>query len=549
MSHDETGTLKALNERRKSILGPVVEAHGGRIVKLMGDGVLVEFASAIRAVEAALDLQGKFAASNEGRPEDRWIQLRIGINLGDVIGEGSDIFGDGVNIAARLEALAEPGGLCISGKVFEEVSGKINTRFEDIGAQLLKNIATPVPAYRDARSSTELVLPQRSDRTSIAVLPFTNMSSDAEQEYFADGISEDLITDLSKIAGLLVIARNSTFAYKGKAIDIRKVAKELGVVYVVEGSVRRAVSRVRITVQLIDASDGSHVWADRFDRNLEDVFAVQDEVVSKIVHALSDVLPSARPPAKRRAPKIEAYDLFVKARAQSLHIAEANRQARPLLEEACRIDPGFAEAHAWLAMNLHYGWMYCYEEDSRDSALALAQRAVSLDPANADAHVILGYLRIFGVTPDLEGGREQFTIALNINPNHADAWMFLADLETLEGRTEDALRAGHTAFRLNPHPPSYYYWLFSWALFAAKRYEEVIDMARRDEARALGSQRMLAGALAQLGRIDEARATAQKFMRDTPNFTISRWAKTLPVRDPHQLDHFVEGYLKAGLPE
>jgi TolB-like protein len=549
MEADEAGTLQALKERRRAILEPVVKERGGRIVKFMGDGALIEFTSALNAVEAASKLQEGFAAANDGAPEDRRILLRIGINLGDVIGEGSDIYGEGVNIAARLEELAEPGGICISLKVHDEVHRKVAMAFADGGLRQLKNIATPVHIYRAGKGEAKTAKLAGDERPSIAVLPFVNMSSDPEQEYFADGLAEDLITDLSKIAGLMVIARNSTFVYKGKAVDIRQVAKDLGVAYVIEGSVRRAAARVRVTVQLIDAANGSHLWANRFDRDLADVFAVQDEVVGKIVEALSDVLPSTSLPAKRRAPKIAAYDLFVKGRAQSLQSAEANRGALPLLEEACRIDPDFAEAHAWLAMNLHYGWMYCYEEDSRPRALALARRAITLDPANADAHVILGYLQIFDAAPDLAGGREQFDIALSLNGSHADAWMFLADLETLEGRTEAALEAARTAFRLNPHPPPYYYWLFGWALYMAKRYEEVVEIVRRDDARALGSQRLLAGALAQLGRLDEAREAGRQFLSEMPSFTITSWAKTLPVRDPWQLDHFIEGYRKAGLPE
>jgi TolB-like protein len=549
MEADEAGTLAALKERRKAILEPVVKEHGGRIVKVMGDGALIEFASAVRAVEAARALQLRFAHANDTVAADRRLVLRIGINLGDVVGEGSDIYGEGINVAARLEALAEPGGICISSKVHGEVNGRIDARFEDMGAQNLKNLVAPVHVFRIRASGGTASPALLGERTSIAVLPFANMSSDSEQEYFADGLSEDLITDLSKIPGLMVIARNSTFAYKGKAVDIRHVARELGVTYVVEGSVRRAASRVRVTVQLIDAAHGGHVWAERFDRDLADVFAVQDEVVGKIVQALSHLLPAAILPGKRRAPKIAAYDLFVKGRSQSLQQADANRRARPLLEVACRIDPDFAEAHAWLAMNLHYGWMYCYEADSREAALALAERAVTLDPANADAHVMLGYLRIFGREPNRDGGRAQFNIALGLNPNHADAWMFLADLETLEGRTEAALDAGRTAFRLNPHPPSYYYWLFSWALFAAERYEDVVAMVGQDEARALGSLRLLAGALAQLGRIAEAREAGRQFMREMPTFTIGSWKKTLPVRDARQLDHFVEAYRKAGLPD
>ena len=414
MGEDEAGTLAVVRQLRSDLIEPRIVQHKGRLFKTTGDGFLAEFPSVVNAVACAAAIQKAMTARNTDQPEDRRLQLRIGVHLGDVISEKGDVYGDGVNVAARIEGLAPPGGVVVSAMVHDNVGSRLDLSFEDMGEQQLKNIARPLRLYRleaASRPAIRAVQPERT-KPSIAVLPFTNMSSDAEQEYFADGISEDLITDLSKIAGLTVIARNSTFVYKGKAIDIRQVAKDLGVIYVIEGSVRRASSRVRVTVQLIDAGDGSHVWADRFDRNLEDVFAVQDEIVGKIVESLAGLIPTGQLPPKRRPPKIEAYDLFVRGRAQSLHLASANRKARPLLEEACRIDPDFAEAHAWLAMNLHYGWMYCYEEDSRDRALTLAQRAVALDPTNADAHVILGYLKIFAHAPDLDGGREQFTTAL-----------------------------------------------------------------------------------------------------------------------------------------
>ena len=549
---DDVRTLTALKLRRREILMPLVVQNHGRVVNFTGDGVLVEFGSAVDAVQCAVKLQERFAEANLNFPADQHIILRIGINLGDIIVEGQLIYGDGVNVAARIESLAEPGSIWISATVYELVHGKLALKFDDLGEHALKNIAKRVRIYRatpatQSQNSTSLP-PALPDKPSIAVLPFTNMSTDPEQDYFADGLTEDLITDLSKVSGLFVIARHSTFAYKGKSFDIRQAARELGVGLITEGSVRRSASRVRVTVQLIDASDGKHIWADRFDRDIEDVFAVQDEIVGKIVAALANVLPVFNAPAKRREPKIAAYDLFVKGRAQSLHLATANHAARLLLEEACRTDPEFSEAHAWLAMNLHYGWMYCYEEDARDTALALAVRAVSLDQQNADAHVILGYLQIFGNQPDLDSGRKQFMTALEINSNHADAWMFLADLETLEGNIEAALKAGYTAFRLNPRPPSYYHWLFCWVLYAAKRYEEVVDLARRDSEESLGSQRLLAAALAQLGRTEEAREAAQKFMSKMPNFTVSSWVNTLPVKNPLQLDDFVQGYLKAGIP-
>ena len=282
------------------------------------------------------------------------IVLRIGINLGDVIGEGSDIYGEGVNIAARLEALAEPGRIVVSGTVHDHVAGKLVQVFEDLGERALKNIQKPVRVYRVMQHSQQGAKPDAMaslGRASIAVLPFTNMSSDAEQEYFADGLSEDLITALSKVPGLFVIARHSTFAYKGKPVDIRQVARELGVAYVVEGSVRRATSRVRITVQLIDAAGGGHVWADRFDRDLEDIFAVQDEAVGRIVSAMSGALPSMSSLTKRRATNLEAYDLFVRGRSLATQSLKDTRAARPLLAKAIELDPGFAEAHAWLAMS------------------------------------------------------------------------------------------------------------------------------------------------------------------------------------------------------
>ena len=394
MGQDEDGTLAALRKLRKEVVDPKIDEHKGRLFKTTGDGYLVEFASVVNAIACSVDIQRSMAARNADLPADRAIQLRIGVNLGDVIIEGDDVFGDGVNLAARLEGIAPPGGMAISGTVLDHLGKRLDLAFDDLGELQLKNIGRPVRVYvlrADLPKIERAPARTTGEKPSIAVLPFTNMSSDAEQEYFADGISEDLITDLSKIGGLTVIARNSTFVYKGKAIDIRQVAKDLGVIYVIEGSVRRASSWIRVTVQLINALDGSHVWADRFDRDLEDVFAVQDEIVGKIIHALADIIPAAPLPRKRRAPKIAAYDLFVRGRAQSLHLAVSNSKARPLLEEACRVDPEFAEAHAWLAMNLHYGWMYCYEADSRHRALVLGQRAVSLDPDNADAHVVLGY--------------------------------------------------------------------------------------------------------------------------------------------------------------
>jgi TolB-like protein len=384
------------------------------------------------------------------------------------------------------------------------------------------------------------------DRPSIAVLRFANMSSDPEQDSFADGLAEDLITDLSKIGGLLVIARHSSFAYKDRTVDARQAARELGVAYIVEGSVRRSASRIRIAIQLMEASRGGYLWADRFDRDLEDVFAVQDEVASKIVAALADVLPSARIPPKRRAPNLEAYDLFVRGRVLTVQSPHTTRAALPLLEKAIELDPHFAEAHAWLAMNLTFQWIDGRDYE-RDRVLAAADRAVSLDPGNADAYFIRGYALAY--SGNLAAGLGQFELALKSNPNHADAWVYLTDLEVFDGRPKDAICAVDKAFELNPYPDATYRWLRGFAFYAAHRYEDVVTALDHEACRGNGSQRILAAALAQLGRLKEARDVARQFMHDYPEFTVSGWARTQPFRDPKDLQHFVEGYVKAGLPQ
>ena len=408
--------------------------------------------------------------------------------------------------------------------------------------------ATRNSSAKGSEATTSAVPPRAPEQLiPIAVLPFANMSSDPEQEFFADGLSEDLITDLSKVAGLFVIARHSSFVYKGRTIDVRQAARELGVAYIVEGGVRRSASRVRITVQLIDASGGGHIWADRFYRNLGDVFALQDEVVGRIVTALVDALPSARLPPKRRAANIAAYDLFVRGRAMTLLMLPGPKNtARPLLEKALELDPDFADAHAWLAMNLAFQWIVGGQIDERDKILAEAERAVSLDPGNADGYFVRGYALTYN--GNLPAGREQFELALKSNPNHADAWLFLADLEVFDGHSGAALRAVDMALQLNPYPHPIYYWLMGFALYAAHRYEDAAN-ALQHTGRETGAQRILAAALAQLGRHEEAREVAVRFMNTFPQFTTRSWAKTQPFRNPDDLQHFINGYVKAGLPE
>lgn len=384
-------------------------------------------------------------------------------------------------------------------------------------------------------------------KPSLAVLPFSNMSSDPEQEFFADGIAEDLITDLSKVPGLLVIARNSAFAYKRKQVDLHTIAEELKVQYLVEGSVRRAGNRVRISAQLIDAQTLNHMWADRFDRELSDIFALQDEVVGKIVNALSDALPTSHSLAKRRNTNLEAYDLFVRARPLVTRSPGGNRIAQPLLERAVQIDPGFAEALAWLAISYHFGGLYWGQSPLTTEGLAAAQQAIALDPQNADAHMALGYLHAYDF--HLSEGVAEFEETLRLNPNHADAWALYSDLKVFEGKPMEALECVRNAFALNPTPPSQYYWLQGWSEYAAGKYEAAVDTLRRESAWGGGPLRILAAALAQLGRVEEARIVAKEFMDLIPHFSAGRWGEGQPFLDDRDRQHFIDGYLRAGLPD
>ena len=556
MEADEAGTFDRLRAGRKELFEPEINKHHGRIFKLMGDGLLAEFGSVVDAVECAVVLQRGMVERNASVPESKRIEIRIGINLGEVIVEGEDRYGEGVNVAARLQQLADPGGICVSGKVSKEVEKTLSFGFEPMGEQRIKNIAEPIACYRvclqsppPARSSRSSATPPKlPNSAAIAVLPFTNMSSDPEQEYFVDGLAEDLITDLSKVPGLFVISRHSAFAFKGKAIDIRSVAKDLGVRFVVEGSVRRAATRIRINVQLIDAEDGTHLWADRFDRDLADIFILQDEVVGRIVSALAGLLPSARPISSQRPTNLEAYDLFVHGRVLVTQSVESNRESRRLLERSIELDPAFADAHAWLAMSHLWGWSYWGEppEPHRSLALAAAQRAVSLDPENAGAHAILGYALIHDRKPDESAA--DLTRALQINPNHADAWQFLGVMKALEGRAIEGIDDLRKALRLNPHPPGWYYWHLGLVQYAAGRYDDAVETLRHESTHRSGSQRILAASLAQLGRIDEAKVEAAQFLAAHPQFSTSSWANVQPFRREADLQCFVDGYLKAGLP-
>ncbi|WP_341878421.1 winged helix-turn-helix domain-containing tetratricopeptide repeat protein (plasmid) [Aminobacter sp. P9b] len=385
------------------------------------------------------------------------------------------------------------------------------------------------------------------DKPSIAVLPFVNVSNDTEQESFADGLTEDLITDLSRIPGLFVIARNSAFAYKGRATDVRTIAEDLGVRYLLEGSARRAAGRVRINAQLVDAASGEHLWAERFDRSLDDIFAVQDEVTGKIVDALLGRLQTP-PPPRNRPRSLEAYDLCVRARKLMDDSPQSAREAHLLLTRAVSLDPEYAEAYRWLAMNHWMGWVHSGgpSEAARSVALELARKAVAIDPNDAGCRWVLAYLLAY--ERSFAEADAEFAKAIQLDPNEADTWAALSDIAILSGRVEEGLDHIRKAFRLNPFPAAWYYLTLGQAQYAAGDYEAAVKTLRRDETYRTSSRRFLAASLAQLGRLEEAQAEVELFLVGNPQFTTRHWAATEPFRDTATLEHFVDGYRKAGLP-
>jgi adenylate cyclase len=558
MQADEAGTLAGLKARRSQVLQPVVSKHRGRIVKLMGDGVLVEFASAVDAVDCAVQLQEAMGAANVGVPKDRQIVLRIGINLGDVMVEGSDLYGDGVNIAARLEALAEPGGVLVSNKVRSEVAAKLNVAFDDLGEQKLKNMTDPVRVYRvsgGAAASAPSPAP-RSSKPSIAVLPFTNMSGDPEQEYFSDGITEDIITDLSKIGGLMVIARNSSFAYKGNATNIRVVARELGVRSVLEGSIRRAGGRVRITAQLIDGETGGHLWAERFDRELTDIFAVQDEVTRRIVDALKIALSPGEAAALAAAETTnsKAHDLFLAGR-EFLFAPTRNREtfdrSTDLFAKAIVEDPSYGEPYAGAAFAQLLNWQNHWTNDWSRS-LESAERSISLalqkSPQSAFVHYTAAVF--FFWNKDLDRSAAEADAALDLNPNYANALSTRSLACIYGGQPLAAVPYIQQGFRLDPTTKHVYlhflgsaYLLASDYRTAATVFRERIQLSPKTDL----SRAFLAVALGHLGEVDEAQRVWRELMEINPKYSFTDHVGRLPFRDRADADRLAEGLSKAGI--
>jgi TolB-like protein/class 3 adenylate cyclase len=560
MQRDEVGTLAALKTRRSEILQPLVSRYRGRIVKLMGDGALVEFAGAVDAVECALQLQKDMGAANVGLPEDGRIVLRIGINVGDVIVEGQDLYGDGVNVAARLEALAGPGAVVVSQTVYNHVRGKGHFTFEDVGEQSLKNMAEPVRVYRVSSGGNVAMAPgggpaSEGNQISVAVLPFANMSGDAEQEYFSDGISEDIITDLAKLSELHVIARNSSFVFKGKAVSIPEVAKTLRVRYVLEGSVRKAGNRIRVTAQLIDSTTGGHVWAERFDRDLTDVFAVQDELTREIVSALKVKLTAEEKSRliNRRTVDLEAYNLFLRGRMKAwAPTRSSNIEARNLLERALAIDPDFAAAQAYLAFTHVNDYVNAWvdnPERSLQTGLEIAARATAIDGQDPQARFVLAAAFLWHREHDKALAEARRCLALA--PNSAEGHLAAARIQIYSGNAAGAITMIDAYMRLDPLYPVIALHFLAEAHVALGHFEEAVVALKHRLERdpdSESSYALLASCYGHLGKIAEGRAAWAEVMRIAPDFSMERRRRVLPFKDPSVFERQVEGLRKVGLP-
>ncbi|WFU43607.1 adenylate/guanylate cyclase domain-containing protein [Bradyrhizobium sp. CB82] len=565
MGADEIGTLAALKAHRREVIDPEIVAHRGRIVKTTGDGLLVEFGSAVDAVTCAIAMQTKMAKRNGSDAVE--ILFRIGINVGDIIIDGDDIFGDGVNIAARVESECAPGGVCLSGSAFEQVRGKTNFEFDDLGEKSLKNIDRPVRLYAvrpggplagvsaklAAGTDAPLTLP---DKPSIAVLPFQNMSGDPEQEYFADGMVEELITALSRFKSLFVIARNSSFTFKGRAVDIKDVGRRLGVRYVLEGSVRKASGRVRITGQLIDAVTGSHIWADRFERDLTDIFALQDEVTAAVVCAIQPKLLQTEiaMAARRRSENLTAYDFFLRAMPQYyLATREGLAEALRLAHSALELDPrfGLVAALAGLCHMNNVIWGYAIDPQfERREAARLLRLALSIDDSDPETLAWVCVTSAFMIG-DSESEIEMADRAVALNPNSFEAWHSRGWVYKTAGLPEEAVRSFERAHRMSPVDSLLHLMLVGMglALVELRRFDEAIaagKKAQRINPSYSPAYRCLASAFAHLGRDAEAREAAARLLEVDPAFTISTW---LARGGQSNAKLMMEGLRKAGLPE
>ncbi len=590
MGENEEATLRTLSSHRK-LIDSLIAQHRGRFVNSAGDSVLAEFASVVNAVQCAVEIQGTLKLENASIPPERRMEFRIGVNLGDVMVDGEQIYGDGVNVAARLESLADPGGICISRKVHDEIRSKLALGYQDLGAQQVKNIAEPVRVYRvlpetggatprktrrvprkyvrrgvfsiaglaiiaatvvfvqhlslRPPNTTASIPPAQApalplpDKPSIAVLPFANMSDDPKQEYFSDGITDDLTTALSRLPDLFVIARTSTFTYKGKAAKVQDVSRELGVKYILEGSVRKEANQVRITTQLVDATTDYEIWAERYDRPLQDIFALQDEIVRKIATTLKLQLTLQEQGVlvRKTTDNLDAYDNFLRGVEYfSSFTKDDNAKARQMFEKAVALDPKYADAYACIGLTYLFDWVWQWSLDPQalEHASEMAQRALALDDSLSLAHDILG--QIYLVKKQHDEAIAEAERATALDPNRADGYVDLALILRFSGRAEEAVESMNTAMRLNPHYPAYYLYVLGIAYCQVGRYEDAITAQKGALSRnpnLLGSHICLAACYSMAGRDEAARAQIKELLRLNPNFSLERLAKQMaPWKNP-----------------
>ncbi len=560
MEADETGTLARLRTHRLELIDPVISKNKGRIIKTTGDGMLVEFQSVADAVECAAEIQRRMSRRNADVSPARWIQFRIGINLGDVIVEDGDIFGDGVNVAARLQELAAPNGICVSAAVRDQVGDRLDVAFEDLGEQSVKNIVRPIRIFRvlldkESRPRSEGAVdePTAATKPSLVVLPFVNMSGDPEQEFFVDGLSEDIITELSRFRELLVISRNSAFVHKGKAVKVQDIAREFGGHYVVEGSVRKVGERVRVTVQLIDAETDRHIWAERYDRKIEDIFAIQDEVTRAIVGTLPGRIEAAgHDRAKRKPPQsMVAYEYVLTGKI--LHhrsTREDNAEAQRMLDRAITLDPKYAHAHAWKACVLAQTWVNNWCEDRRQTwkqVVDEAHVAHALDDNDSDVHRVLAAVNL--AHDEHEKAQYHQERALGLNPNNDLILVQQGELLTWLGRPEDGIEWIRRAMRLNPYHPERFWNHLGRAHYTARQYSEAVAALSRITRPECTHHALLAAALGQLGDKTAAAAHTQEVLRQDAAFSNQRFLSTFHYQLDSDRNHLREGLVKAGLPE
>jgi TolB-like protein/class 3 adenylate cyclase/Tfp pilus assembly protein PilF len=611
MEVDEVGTLTALKAHRKEVVDPKIAAHRGRIVKLMGDGALMEFASVVDALACAIDIQQGIRERNQDTPAERRVSFRMGINLGDVIVEDDDIYGDGINVTARLEELAEPGAVCISEAVRTAIGNKISLDYEDLGKQNVKNISQPIHVYQ-VRLKPGAVLPQPAtkstqaipkaatkrrrlvtvgalivivalvgvlvtmkpwevreepaliarmaftlpEKPSIAVLPFNNMSGDPAQEYFGDGLTENIITSLSQTPKLFVIARNSVFTYKNRPVRVQQVAEELGIRYVLEGSFQRSGDQVRIHAQFIDALTGHHLWAERFDTVLEDIFKLQDQVTEKIVTALHVQLTKQERKrlASRYTDSYAAFDSFVRGQGlYSRFTKEDNEQARAMFQAAIDLDPLFARAYGSIALthveDYRAGWSD-RPAWSAEQAVKFADKAIALDDTLPQTQFVRGFVYL-QIEQHFEDAQIHANTAIGLDPNAADSYALLATINSYLGQLDESVRLIRKGMRLNPHAPARYFLVLGRSLYFQGEYEQaipvLIEAVNRNPAYLL-SHIYLAVAYLEIGEADEASWEATEILALAPDFSVDEWLKTQPIKDASQAERLARNLHKAGVP-